>query len=79
MARGDILGYKTNKGHTPCVVTAQYDSAGTETDTAAGVYPTNGTVDVILFGWAAGKREGLTVAANEGAASTGNVYTYPIS
>lgn len=75
MARGEVGGYKTNHGHVPAVVRAQYDSDGNAIADSAGA-STADTVDVVLLGFTNAVRTGVTVAANEGAANTNEWYDY---
>lgn len=74
MAASDTVFYKTNAGKVAAVVLAQYNSAGAEINTARGVYTAVDTVDVLLLGHANGRRDGVTLAANEGAASVNDAF-----
>lgn len=65
-------GYmKTNSGRVPAVVINAYDDGVLDNDADDGDVT---TVDVLLLGVDSGRRNGLTVAANEGAANVNEFY-----
>ena len=65
MARGVIVGYKTNSRIIPAVVYAQYDTNGDVVADASGFTGVT-TVDVILLGVDSGYRKGVGLQADGG-------------
>lgn len=75
MARGINVGFKTNAGYVAATVVAQYDNAGAEVADSAGFTGVE-TVDVVLHGFANGKRNGVTFAASEAAALVNECFQF---
>ena len=74
MARGSVVGYKTNSRNVPAVVEAQYDNSGAVVADQTGFTGVT-TVDLLLLGVDAGRRTGVTFAA-EGAATVNQAFQY---
>ena len=79
MARGDIVGVKTNSGSVPAVVLAMYDSNGDALAHSTALSGTVDTVDVFRLGVDASRREGVTynhAAENNSAVDVDEAFTY---
>lgn len=72
MARGVIVGYKTNSRVVPAVVEAQYDTNGAVVADASGFTGVT-TVDVLILGVDSGRRTGVAYNATVGAAAVNEV------
>lgn len=76
LARGGVVGYKTNKGFALAVVRNHYASDGTTEQLESVALADNHVVDVVLLGFANGQRDGVTYRAAESDATVNDAYTW---